>query len=464
MERKWLVMVAMGAGTFMTALDGSVVNVILPVIARTFGSNVAFIEWVITVYLLVVSGLLLTFGRLGDVRGHKTIFCAGMVTFVVGSALCGAAPGAAALVAFRGLQAFGGAMMFANSPAILTKAFPPTQRGQALGLAAMMTYLGLTAGPSFGGWLADSLGWRAAFYINLPVGAVGLGLAMAFVDQDRAERAGERFDWQGALVFVGGLVSLLLALNRGHVWGWSSPRTLGLSVVSILLLLLFIKIEQKARSPMLDLSLFRNRLFAASTGSAILNYMCVNTITFLMPFYLIQGKGLTPGEAGRIMTAQPLVMAMVAPISGTLSDRLGSRLPASLGMGVLAIGLILLSRLGPGSSAMHVGLGLAIAGLGTGTFISPNSNALMGSAPRNRQGIAAAVLATARNTGMVLGVGLAGAVFTTALSRAGEAEFLAGLYAGVSWSLVTAVGIAVLGIVVSALRGTHADADPVSGG
>ena len=222
-NRKWWVLVAIGVGTFMSALDGSVVNTTLPVIRNAFGSDVATIEWVVTTYLLTVSGLLLSVGRLGDLRGHKQVYITGFVVFLLSSALCGMAPTAAALVGFRGIQAVGAAMLAANSPAILTKNFPASQRGRALGLQATMTYLGLTTGPALGGALAGWLGWRAIFYINVPVGAVALALSARFIPSDTATERRERFDLSGALSFLVGLVLLLLALNQGHAWGWISP-------------------------------------------------------------------------------------------------------------------------------------------------------------------------------------------------------------------------------------------------
>jgi MFS family permease len=204
---------------------------------------------------------------------------------------------------------------------------------------------------------------------------------------------------------------------------------------------------------MLDMSLFASRIFSAATASAVLNYVCLYSITFLMPFYLIQGRGLGPAQAGLILTAQPLVMAVAAPLSGTLSDRIGSRLLSTTGMVLLGIGLLLLSRLGSGSPFGQVAASLVVVGLGIGIFISPNTSALLGAAPRYRQGIAAGILATARNVGMVLGVGLAGAIFTTVLAR-GPAGDASSLFIAVRLSFVVAAGVAFLGAIVSAVRGS----------
>jgi EmrB/QacA subfamily drug resistance transporter len=350
----------------MNHLDGSVVNTVLPVVSRAFGSGVATIEWVITIYLLVVSGLLLSFGRLGDLRGHKPVYCCGFLVFVLGSASCGLARTVTALIAFRALQALGAAMLFANSPAILTQNFPAEQRGRALGLQATMTYLGLTVGPSLGGWLTDQFGWRAVFYINIPVGLLALSLSLRFIPRDSPTDHAERFDLAGALTFLCGLTALLLGLNKGHVWGWTSSGILGLMALAGISLSAFLAIERHVPNPMLDLSLFRNRLFSAAAASAILNYICVYSIVFLLPFYLIRGRGLSPAQAGLLLTTQPLVMAVAAPLSGAMSDRIGSRLPTMLGMGLLATGLYLLSRLGPQSPLPEVTLSLSVIGLGTG--------------------------------------------------------------------------------------------------
>ncbi|MBN2388049.1 MAG: MFS transporter [Anaerolineales bacterium] len=447
-EHKWWVLLAVGVGTFMTALDASVINAILPVVRAAFNSTVATVEWVVTIYLLAISGLLLTFGRLGDLRGHRAVYVWGFGLFVVSSALCGLSSSPGALVLFRGLQAIGGAVLAANGPAILTGNFPAAQRGRALGLSAMMTYLGLTTGPSLGGWLAHQFSWRMVFYINIPVGILALALSLAFIPKDIPAEASRKFDIPGALAFLTGLVALLLGLNKGAEWGWTSWPVLGLIGGSLVLTAVFIHIERRTSAPMLDLDLFRHPLFNASTANAVLNYICLYSLVFLMPFYLIQGRELNPAQAGLLLTAQPVVMAIAAPISGALSDRIGSRIPGMLGMALLSTGLVLLAQLGPESPLWMVILGLAVCGLGTGIFISPNNSALMGSAPKHRQGIAAGILALARNVGMVLGVGLAGAIFTTHLASGVEA----GLFRGISLGLLTAAGVAVLGIVVAAIK------------
>ncbi|RJQ55981.1 MAG: DHA2 family efflux MFS transporter permease subunit [Actinobacteria bacterium] len=460
----WPILLAVGAGTFMSALDSSVVNTVLPVIRGAFRADFATIQWVVTVYLLVVSGLLLTFGRLGDLRGHKSVYSAGFVVFVAGSVLSALATSASALIGFRAVQGLGAAMLFANSPAILTKNVPAARRGQALGLAATMTYLGLTVGPPLGGLLTQTFGWQAIFYINVPIGLGALLLTWRFVPYDRAEVSEEKFDPAGAVLFMAGLVALLFALDQGHDLGWASPLVAVSFCAAVLSLASFVFVETRARFPMLDLSLFRSRVFSAATGSALLNYISVYTIVFLMPFYLIQGRHLTPSRAGLFLTVQAVTMAVIAPISGTLSDRIGTRVPAATGMGLLAAGLLLLSGLGPVSPPALIAGALFVSGLGTGIFISPNNSALMGAAPRRRQGIAAGVLAEARNVGMVLGVGLAGAIFTTVAGPTGSVVSSPGLYKGVSAAFAVVAGVALAGTIVAAVgvRGRGEASEPAS--
>ena len=250
------------------------------------------------------------------------------------------------------------------------------------------------------------------------------------------------------MLFTIGLVTLLVSLDQGHAWGWTSPLTLGLVVLAVVVLIAFVRVERNQSHPMLDLSLFGSRVFSAASMSALFNYICVYSVLFVLPFLLIQGRGLNTQRAGLVLTAQPIVMAIVAPISGALSDRIGSRWLATGGMIILAIGLADIARLAARGSLGAIALGLSIIGLGIGLFVSPNNSALMGAAPRHRQGIAAGVLATARNVGMVLGVGLAGAVFTTIIDRGGPSP----LVHGVQGSLMAAVGVAALGAITAFVR------------
>jgi len=416
-DPKWWVLLAIGVGNLMGSIDSSVINIILPTVRHDFNCSVATVEWVVTIYLLIVCGLLLTVGRLGDMRGHKRIYIIGYAIFTMSSAACGLAWGVVPLIVARGIQAIGAAILYACNPAILTANFPATQRGQALGLQAIMVYFGMLSGPIMGGWLTDHFSWRAVFYINVPVGLLASFLCIKFIPADRVEGRKETFDFAGAALFMVVFAVLLLGLNQGYDRGWTSLPILGLLFGAVLLLGLFVLLESRLTHPLLDLSLFRKKQFSMSVASSVLNYIVMFILLFLMPFYLIQGRGLSPGQAGLWMSIQPAFMTISAPISGFLSDRVGTRGPAAIGMAILSAGLLMLAIIRPEASLLHLGVALGISGVGTGIFIAPNNSALMGAAPKHRQGMAAGVLATARYVGMILGIGIAGAIFTSFLTR-----------------------------------------------
>jgi EmrB/QacA subfamily drug resistance transporter len=447
-DPKWWVLFSIGTGSLMAALDGSVVNTILPVLRLYFQSDVASIQWVSTIYLIILSGLLLTFGHLGDIHGHKKLYLGGMVLFVLSSVICGGARSLPVLVTFRGVQAIGGAILASNAPAIVTGSFPSLQRGRAFGMVSTMTYLGLTLGPSLGGWLSQYFSWRMVFYINIPFGIVGFMLSLIFIPKDSPSSIKLPFDIWGACVFLLGLTTLMLWMNKGAELGWISPIIIGLLSLSIAFIIIFIIIERRIHYPMLDINIFRNSLFKNSVISALLNYISLFSVTFLLPFYLIQGRFLAPAQAGLLLSIQPIMMAIAAPLSGILSDRHGSRVLVMLGMAVMAAGLFMLSQIGEVTNLFYVGLALAVTGIGTGTFISPNTSALMGSAPKSHQGIAAGIQAAARNVGMVLGIGLSGAILTSNLATNAPIS----LFTGIDIGFLVSASVAVIGIFISAAR------------
>ncbi len=456
------VVASLAVGAYMSALDSSIVNAVLPVVAGAFDVDLSSIEWVVTVYLLVQGGLLLTFGRLGDLWGHKRLYMTGLGMFVASSTLCGAAPSTPFLVAARALQSVGASMMVSNMAPILTRVFPPSQRGRAVGIQATTVYLGLASGAPLGGWLTGLLGWRSVFYVNIPFGLTALLLCWRVLKADPPGKQKESFDLLGAGVYVLGLVTLLLALNRGHDWGWTSGSLLGCLAAGALLLGVWAAIELRVKSPMLDLRLFKQRAFSAPVVSALLNYGASISTSFLLPFALIQGRGLSPAQAGLVLTCQPIVMAATASFSGSLSDKIGSRLPATLGMGVLAVGLFLLSWIGPTTSVYQIAGTLLITGVGIGLFTSPNNSAVLGAVPQERRGVASGVLATARTLGMLLGIGVAGAVFTTTLALSGSGDDPTQILHAAGVGLLVASVIAVAGMFTSATRPTVTPRPPMA--
>ena len=445
------VLVAVATGSMMSGLDSGISNTVLPVISASLGVDVASAQWVVAIYVLVLSCLLLAFGRLGDLYGYRRTYLSGFGLFVVASAACAFSTSIGMLVAARAVQAIGAAMLAANSPAILINAFPEHQRGRALGFQATAVYLGLAIGPPLGGWLTAVFGWGAVFLVNVPIGIADLVLGSRVIPRDRrVVKNGESFDFTGATLFTAALLVLIFGLNQVHDWGWSSPLLAGALLAAVLGFAAFVAVERRAVAPLLDLHLFGSREFSASVASATLQYTAVFSMQFLLPFYLIQARGLSVGIAGLVLTAQPVVMACTAPFSGALSDRLGARIPATIGMAIIAIGLGLLSRLGIDTALPEIVAVLLLIGAGVGLFTAPNMSAALGAVPGMRRGVASGVLATARNVGMVLGIGIGGALFTSILVTGGEAPPPALIVAAASVGLSAAAIIALVGTITSA--------------
>ena len=456
--RRLAVLAALGVGTFVIALSNSVLNAILPLIADAFVTDISAVEWIVTAFLLMQSGLLLTFGRLGDTIGHRRVYLAGMSVFIVSLVLCVLAPSVLTLVAARMLQATGAAMFIANSSPISMAVFPPSQRGRVLGIQATTVYLGLAAGAPLGGFLADGFGWQSVFLIPLPFAILALLVSWRALRVEAPPSKRERFDFVGAIVYLVGLVVVLLALNRGRSWGWGSELTIGCLVLGGIFLVAFILHERRTPHPMLNLSLFSDRAFTAPVISSMMNYAASAGTTFILPFALIQGRGLSPGLVGLVLTSQPIVMAVMASVSGALSDKIGSRLPATLGMAILAVGLFALSFADLSTPLWMLSAGLAVVGLGVGLFTSPNNSAVMGAVGPERRGVASGILSTARTLGNVLGVASAGAVYATVLLASPLPESDA-IVRATSYGLLFTAVLATIGAIASVTRpgGAHAD-------
>jgi EmrB/QacA subfamily drug resistance transporter len=456
--QRLMLIASLGVGTFTTALSNSVLNAILPLIANAFDTGISDVEWIITAFLLVQSGLLLTFGRLGDMIGHRKVYLSGLAIFIVSLVLCAFSPSVPVLIAARILQGIGSAMFIANSPPILTAFFPPSQRGQVLGIQATTVYLGLAAGAPIGGFLADAFGWQSVFLVPIPFAALALTMSWMVLRADILSGRRERFDLIGAAVYLVGLILLLLALNRGRSWGWTSELTLGCLVVGLLTLLVFVWHEHRTPSPMLNLSLFKQRAFTAPVISSMMNYSASAGTVFLLPFALIQGRDLSPGQVGLVLTSQPIIMAIMATVSGGLSDKIGSRIPATAGMVILSLGLFVLSRMDLTTPLWVLSAILAVVGLGIGLFTSPNNSSVLGAVGPERRGVASGILSTARTLGNVLGIGLAGAVYATALSYSGGSGPTE-VVAATNYGMLVASGLAAIGAITSATRPSQSRLD-----
>jgi EmrB/QacA subfamily drug resistance transporter len=448
----------------MATLDGSIVNVSLPSIASAFGIGLGTVQWVVVAYLLVIGSALLPVGRLGEVLTFRRVYLAGFVSFTVASALCGAAPNAVTLVLFRALQGLGAAMLMAMGPAIIARTFPPGERGRALGTNAVSVSIGLSVGPALGGLLTQVGSWRAIFLVNVPVGLFAVLWAARVLPIEDIRRR-PSFDIPGAATAAGTLLAMLLALTQGETWGWSSPAIVGLFALAVLLGSTFVALERRSSAPMFDLSLFRIRAFSAGLSSVAFAFVALSTATFLLPFLLEGGPGFDPIEVGLLLTPLPLATALVAPFAGTLSDRIGSRLPASLGVAVMTLGIGLLTQLParfePGDLIWRLG----IVGLGQGLFMSPNSAAVLGAIPRARMGTASGTVAEMRVVGQALGIALSAAIVAirvsvhTAAGGAGAPPaFAQGL--AIRDAMAVAGAICAVGIVTSLVRGGHVPVPP----
>ncbi len=415
LPRKYLILAVLMCGTILGPIDASIVNVILPTITRSFSARLAATQWVPMVYLLTAGSLLPSFGRLGDIWGYRRLFLTGLLAFVGASALCATAPSIHALVGFRALQGVAASMMTAVPLAILIGTFPATERGKALGLYAISISVGLAIGPSLGGFLAAAFSWRAAFLINLPIGLLAFFLSRRVLP-DLKGRPG-RMDLAGAATALGALSALLLFVNRAQEEGMTAANV-SLLGAALALGALFIRAQSRAGEPLVPLGLFRSPTLSFGALAALLNFMSQYVVVFLTPFYLQRLLHAGPGRVGLIMTAFPLSVLSVAPFAGALSDRIGTAGPAFAGSALCAAACLLLAGLKGPAPPFEVVFGLALFGLGTGVFQSPNNSAVMGSAPRENLGVVSSLLGTTRSVGMVLGVAAAGAVLYASVPAA----------------------------------------------
>jgi len=409
-ERRYSVLVSIMLGGIMGPIDASIVNVTLPTIAQFFGVHISIAQWVPMTYLLTISTLLLFYGRLGDIIGYKGVYLTGLAGFVVASGLCGFSPTIYWLILFRAIHGIAAGMMMAVPFAIITGSFPPAERGKALGINAISISAGLAIGPSLGGFITSLLGWRFVFLINIPIGIVGLLWAHHSIPELKGQPG--KIDILGALAAFVSLISFLFFVNRFQSLGFSYATGVMLSIV-VIAGVSFLWIESKIAQPMVNLNLFGNVTFSFANISALLNFMSQYVMVFLTPFYLQRVLHYTPNNVGLIMTSFPLAVMAVAPFSGTLSDRIGTKAPACFGAAICALSLFLMSQLPASACPGDVVWRLALFGLGTGIFQSPNNSAVMGSAPKPHLGVASGILATVRNLGMVLGIATGGAVLYT---------------------------------------------------
>lgn len=458
----WRIFSLVAVGVFMSTLDSSIVNIALPTIMKDLEGSFASVEWVVMIYLLTVSSLLLTFGRLSDIVGRRHVYCSGFLLFAAGSFLCGLSPATEWLIGFRAVQGAGAAMLMSCSPAIIVDVFPEAERGRALGMIGAVVAIGLTTGPALGGILIHYISWRAIFYLNVPVGIIAAVLVLRMFRKETLDFfKPQPFDWKGAILLAATLSSFLLAVSHGPKWGITSLPTLLFAMIAVAGGGLFVVSELRADRPLVDFSLFRTRLFIFPVSGAVFLFISLFAIVFLMPFYLVDYCGFSENYAGYMMVTPFIFLFFMAPISGTLYDRIGSRLMCTAGMIVLFISLVCLTRLPEEDVVFSVVWRLGLAGIGTAMFTAPNTSAAMSAVPLSQRGVASGMVATARNLGMVIGIALAGAIFNGAFQAiSGGVAFqqydpaLAAAFKGAfSWAMTAAAAIAAIGVVLAYLRG-----------
>ena len=441
--------------SFLTPFMVSSINIALPSIQKEFKTDAVLLSWVATAYLLAAAVSLVPFGKLSDIHGRKKIFSWGITLFTAASFGSAVSVSVPMLIFFRVLQGSGSAMIFATGIAILTSVFPPGQRGRVLGINVAAVYSGLSCGPFLGGLLTQHFSWRSIFLFNLPLGAGIIVLVWKRLKGEWAEARGEAFDYPGALIYALAIIALMYGISR-----LPSATSILLTLTGIAGLVGFVVWEGRVAYPVFEVSLFRtNRVFAFSCLAALVNYSATFAVTFLLSLYLQYIQGMTPQQAGLVLIAQPVVMALFSPLAGRLSDRVEPRIIASAGMALTATGLILLGVIGQETSVGYIVACLLLLGFGFALFSSPNMNAIMSSVDKRFYGIASGSVGTMRLLGQMLSMGIATLIFALLIGRVQitEAHFPA-FIRSVRVALGVSTLLCVAGIFFSLIRGRlHAE-------
>ncbi len=465
--QNWLIFFMVAIGIFMATLDGSIVNIALPSIMADLRVPLATIQWVTMIYLLTVTSLLLSFGRLSDIQGRRMVYSLGLCLFSFGSFFCGIAPSAHWLIGARFFQGLGAAMTMACTPALIVDTFPETERGRAIGMMGTVVASGLTAGPVLGGLLIHYFSWRSIFYINVPIGLLTAAGVFFLLKGSKADiTRQETFDWPGAVLLAILLGSLLMGITHAYDWGYFSLPTLSLIAISILAATCLIYVETRVKHPILSRSLFAIRLFSMPIIAAVILFVCLFSLVFLMPFYLIHPGGYPVNVVGGIMACIFISLFVVSPFSGALYDRIGSRLLCTLAMAIISCSLFSLSIIPANASFFSIIWRLSLAGIGTALFLPPNSAAAFSAVSPESRGVASATVAAARNLGMVLGVAIAGAIFNSVFFTLSNGLSLKEYHPSLeeifmeSFHIVMLAGgfIAILGMIIAFLRGPEQSA------
>jgi EmrB/QacA subfamily drug resistance transporter len=400
--------------SFITPFMMSSINIAMPDIGKEFNADAVMLSWIAASYLLASAVTLVPFGKLSDIYGRKKIFMLGMSLFTITSFLCALSVSAPMLIFFRIFQGAGSAMCFANGIAILSSVYPVQERGKVLGVAVAAVYIGLTLGPLFGGLLTRYLGWQSIFLINLPFGAVIILLIIFKLKGEWKDAADQKFDLTGSIIYATAIFAFMYGISI-------LPATMSIILIltGLVGLVAFVKWERVVSNPVFEVNLFvTNRVYAFSCLAALINYCATFAAFFLLSLYLRYIKELTPDWAGLILAVTPVIMAVFAPYAGRLSDKKEPRVISSIGMGITALGLVLLILLDNDTTLVYIIVSMILLGLGIGLFSSPNINAIMSSVDKRFYGIASASVGTMRLLGQALSMGIVTLVFALFIGRA----------------------------------------------
>ncbi|MFT5873662.1 MAG: EmrB/QacA subfamily drug resistance transporter [Clostridium sp.] len=404
-KNRWVILLIVVMVTFMSVLDSSIVNVALPVMAKSLNVTSAGIQLVVTSYLIIIVATILVFGRLGDIVGKTKVFKFGIALFTLGSLFCGITSSLTGLVVARVVQAIGAAATMANSQGIITAVFPANERGKALGITGTFVALGAMVGPALGGFLVDAASWEYIFLINVPIGIITLFYGFKVLPKGhRAAKA--KLDGLGAILFMLAIVPLFVALGKGQVVGFAQPIILLGFLIAIISFIAFIIVEKRRTNPLLQLQIFENKLFSLSIFCGFISFVSIFCSIIIQPFYLQDVLEYSPASTGLVLMISPLILAVVAPISGHLSDKIGSEILTFIGLVLTSFGLLLMSNLNEQSSLTSMVFYISVMSLGNGLFQSPNNSLIMSTVPSDKLGIAGSINGLVRNLGMVCGIAL----------------------------------------------------------
>ena len=447
-NRKWWTLGAVAVGLFMIMLDNTVVNVAVPSIQKDLGVGLSELQWIVTGYALSFAALMLTGGKLADMLGRRRIFVIGIVIFTIASLFCGLADTGQSLIVWRIVQGAGAALMNPATLAIISATFPPRQRGMAIGIWAGVSALALAIGPLVGGLLTEHLSWSWVFFVNVPVGMFGVAASYLLIDESRDMSEEQRLDLAGLLTSGLGLFALTYGLIEANTYGWSSARIVGSFVAAAVLLGSFVILELRQRVPMLDLTLFRNGTFAGANVVILMVGLAMFGVFFFVSLYMQNILGFSAVQAGAAFLPMTVLIILVAPIAGKLSDRIGSRWLMTGGMTLLGIQLLYYSTLGVNANFWDLLPALLIGGVGMSLTMTPSAAAIIGSVPTDKAGVGSAVMNSMRQVGGSIGVALIGAIIA---AKVGDRRSPEAFVDGFSTALVVASVFAFVGAVVAAV-------------